>query len=335
MRRDTLIILMSIIVSGAVFAYVLRDVPLQEVAESIRQASIGWVIVCLLMNILSVWTRGIRWRIMLQNRLTVKDSLLIMGVTYLLNQLPLRFGEIARSFIAAQRGIPIMTAATSIVVERLIDTLLVVIFVAFSVAQLPDVPPSVTSGAQLFAILGVIGFAILLFFAYFPNIPRSILKWLMGILPILERLPLADFLEQVLDGLQLLKDFKTFSYVMLWTGIAWFTSIFGVYAAAKSLGVDENIWLVSIMGVSMAALSIAIPVSVASIGLIEGAFQVVGELVNLEIVTYTALGFMFHGMMVLGYVITGIIGILGLGLNMAELFKKRDDNSDVNQPAQI
>jgi uncharacterized protein (TIRG00374 family) len=251
-----------------------------------------------------------------------------MGITFMLNQLPLRAGEVARGLFVTQRDVPFMTAATSIVVERILDLLIVVLLIAASVPFLPDVPQQITQGAILFGIIGVIGFVVLLFFAHVPQIAHRLLDWVFKILPFLNKLPIANWLNHTLEGLQPLTQWRTFAHAILWTLISWAVSLLSLYTLLRALNIDTQYWLMSALGVSLASLSIAVPVSVAAIGLFEGAIILAGEQVGIDTIAATALGFLYHGSAVLGYIVVGVTGMLSLGISMGDILNKRDTKPD-------
>jgi uncharacterized protein (TIRG00374 family) len=265
---------------------------------------------------------------LLDDRLTRQDAFFIMGVTFMLNQLPFRAGEVARSLLATRRGVAFMTAATSIIIERLLDTFLVVLLIVISLTQLPDAPASVVRGAQLFGGAAVVVVLILLFFAYRPQIARSLVERVEQILPdvMTERVALAEWLEQTLLGLQPLTRPRQLGHAVLWTLISWTLSLLSLYALQPGLPIDPdvNLWLNATLGVALASLSIAIPVSVAAIGPFEAAIAVAGELTGINSVLYTALGFLIHGITVLGYVIIGVMGMLRLGVSFSEMLRPSD-----------
>ena len=97
MRRATLLAA-SLAVSALFLWLALRDVPLAEVGASIREAQFGWILVSLGTIVLALYTRAIRWRGLLGNRIPLGRAFHILGVTFLANQLPLRAGEIARDW---------------------------------------------------------------------------------------------------------------------------------------------------------------------------------------------------------------------------------------------
>src|SRR5688572_17436663 len=174
MRRSAFIVA-SLLVSGLFLWLALRDVPLADVVERIRQAEIVWVIAAFLSIVLALWVRAIRWRGLLDFKMPLTRAFFILTVTFLLNQLPLRAGEVARSLLATRSGISVITAATSIVVERLLDTLLVVVLLAVGLSRLPDALPAASQAAALFGVAAVAAFAVLVAFARYPQIAHRLL----------------------------------------------------------------------------------------------------------------------------------------------------------------
>ena len=146
--RRWIILAASLIVSGVFLWLALRGVPFTEVIDGIRQANLFWVIVSMLCILGAQGSRAIRWRGLLDNRVPLLRAFHILNLTMLLNQLPLRAGEVARSLLATRSGVPVVTAATSIVVERLIDVVVVVVMLAVALARLPSAPPRDGTGGD-------------------------------------------------------------------------------------------------------------------------------------------------------------------------------------------
>lgn len=329
--RRTLLVIASIIVSVVFMYFVLRDVPLDAVLESAQQANPLWLLISFGMITMTIVTRGIRWRGLLDNRISQRDAFFIMSVTFLLNQLPLRAGEVARSLLATGRGVPLLTAATSIVIERMLDTLLVVLSLLLALSQLSTVPPTVSQSAALFGVLGVIAFAILLVFARYPQLAHRLLNTIFKIIPPLRKLPLESLLDNVLDGLKPLTNPRRFAHAISWTLIAWAFSYGGMLTLLIALNiVDVDMLMTSILGVSLASFSVAIPVSVAAIGPFEAAIAITGEIVGMENIQAVTLGLIVHGVTVLTYVVWGVVGLLAMGVSLGDVLgqaKREDPNT--------
>jgi hypothetical protein len=247
----------------------------------------------------------------------------ILNIAMLINQLPLRAGEVARSLLATRSGVPIVTAATSIVIERLIDVVAVVVLLAVAASRLPSAPPGVAQAAALFGVAAVIGFIVLVVFARYPQLAHRLLAWFEARLPLIKRLNGSKRLDEVLDGLRPLTQAKHAVHVTIWTVFGWAFSLFTFYALERALDVSGvDLIIGSMLGVGLAAFSIAIPVSVAAIGPFEGAVRVAGDAVGMTAVISTTLGFLFHGIVVLVYAFFGVIGLVALGVSLGDVLKQ-------------
>lgn len=326
--RRILLLLASFAVSAALLLLILRDVPVDKVLSSIGAADPGWLLLSFGLVAASLLLRGIRWSVLLDRRIPVVPATHMVNVMFLGNQLPLRLGEVARSVLATRNRVPLGTAASSIVVERLLDTLIVVLMIAASVGA----SPGVSERAALFGFFALFGFLVLLFFARYPQLGHRILDGLLGLIPFLGRLPLKALLVDLLAGLQPLTDLRALLSTVFWTMIAWGVSLGGYYCCLLALGIETDYLRSVLLGVSLAALSLALPVSIAGLGPFEGAIVLSGNIVGMDPLASVSLGFLFHGVSVLSYAIWGTIGLLALGVSPAAAF--RADASD-NEGEQV
>ena len=310
----------SLAVSALFLWLALRDVPLAEVGESIRQANIGWVLVSLVSIGLALYTRAIRWRGLLGNRIPLGRTFYILTVTFLVNQLPLRAGEIARSLLATRSGVPVVTAATSIIVERLLDTVMVVVLLALGLSRLPDAVPAATQVATLFGIAAIVAFLVMVLFARYPAFVHRLLEALEARIGLLRRLGLRRLVDHVLDGLQPLTDWRRAAHAVGWTVISWLVSLGTFYTLELAFNITSvDLVQMTLLSVTLASFSIAIPVSVAAIGPFEGAVRLAGEALRLDPVLATSLGFVFHGVTIVAYAILGTVGLLVLGVSLGDV----------------
>lgn len=331
--RRWIILAASLLVSGVFLWLALRGVPFNDVIDGIRQANLLWVGVSILCIIGAQGSRAIRWRGLLNNRVPLVRAFHILNLTMLLNQLPLRAGEVARSLLATRSDVPVVTAATSIVVERLIDVVVVVVMLAAALTRLPSAPAAVSQAAALFGAAAVVAFVGLIIFARYPQIAHRVLAWLETHLPMIKRLNLVQRIDEVLDGLRPLTRLDRAAHALFWTIAGWAFSLITFYALERALGVTGvDLVMGAFIGVSLAAFSIAIPVSVAAIGPFESAVRVAGDAVSMSPVTATTLGFLFHGVTVLSYAVIGTIGLIALGISLGDVLKQSSHESS-NKPS--
>ncbi len=318
--RRLLFIIASLLVSALFLWLALRNVPLAEVAANLGRADVGWLAITLLILAITLWTRAVRWRGLLGWRISLMEAFHIVNISFLMNQLPLRAGEVARSLLAGRVGVPVFTAAASILVERLLDTLFVVLLLALSLANLPSAPPIAAQTASIFGVLAVVGLGLLLVFARYPHWARALLAFMERLLPILRRLPLGRLLEHILDGLQTLTNPRQAAHTLFWTGVAWGMSWVSFYTMHRALGItDIDLWLSAAISLSLASFSIALPLSMAALGPFEAAIKLTGDMMGIEPSLSAALGFLAHGMTVFAYIIGGTIGLVRLGVSLGEV----------------
>ncbi len=330
--RQRLFILASIAVSVVFMALVLRDVPLAQVMERIQQIDLFWLGVCFCLVTLALWTRMIRWRLLLPGyTLPATKAFHIVNITFGLNMLPLRAGEVARSLLATRYGVPLITAATSVVIERLLDVLMVVLLLTGILTQIPGIPPETERVALLFGVAGFTGFGVLLFFAAFPNVAHRLLALVFRILPFLRRWQpqLEKLLEQIIEGLRPLTSLQKLLPVVLWTLIAWTASLAGLYTLHLALDIQNvNLILSTALGVALASFSIAIPVSIASIGPFEAAIELTGRIVGMDRVDSVSLGLIYHAFTSLCYLMWTIIAFVDLGVSIGDILKQKPTPDD-------
>lgn len=335
--RRFLFIIASVLVSALFLWLAVRDVPLDKVGESISQANLLWVLLALVSITVGNFTRAIRWRGLVDFKVPLIQSFHIMNITFLLNNLPLRAGEVARSLLATRSQVPVVTAATSIIVERMLDTLMVVVMLLAAVSSLPTVSPTITTTTTLFGVAVVVAFAVLIFFARYPVVGHKTLDLVERFLPFLKRLPLRKLLDNILDGLKPLTNLRSAVHAIGWTLISWAISLVTFICLEVAIGVPQahpeiNLLQMSVLGISLASFSIAIPVTVAAIGPFELAVSEAGRAVGMQPILATSLGFLFHGTNIIGYAIWGTVGLLALGVSLSDVMSARKKDEEPQRP---
>jgi hypothetical protein len=117
----------------------LRQIRVEEVAAALRQARAPWTIGALLAFLLGYSCRVARWRVMLLAHnpgLSWRDCAGPLFASVAANNvLPFRLGDLVRSFgFCKQLGVSQGVAITTLFVERLLDLLLVLMFLALALA---------------------------------------------------------------------------------------------------------------------------------------------------------------------------------------------------------
>jgi glycosyltransferase 2 family protein len=331
--RRILFLIASVLVSGFFLWLALRDIDLAAVAQVIAQTNLLWFIAGLITVVLGLWTRAVRWRGLLDYKISLSHAFHILNIGMMLNLLPLRIGEVARSFLATRDGIPFVTVATSIVVERLLDVLLVVITLTLSLTRVPSVPEAVTNSALLFGAASIVAFIILITLARYPTFAHRLIDEVESRLPIFKRLALGHRVGQVIDGLGPLTHPRRFAHAIVWTLISWMISLATYYLFQMALGIPQgDLLLGALLSMTLASLGIAVPLSLAGIGPFQAAIRAAGEMAGFPAVYSASLGLLTHGNAVLVYAVLGTIGLIIMGVSLSSLLGGREKIPS-NEPA--
>ncbi len=316
-------VIVGVAVSLAALYYLFhRD--LSGVRDELLGARYEAVIPCVVLIVVGLWLRALRWRVLLGRRLSSGHSFHILNVSYFVNGvLPLRVGELARAALAARVDppVPIFTALSTIVVERLLDTMAVFVLIGLTLAILPTGLEIGAMGAAL-GVGTMIGAVGLLVLAARPAWAYAALDGLGRVLPPLRGARLRVWLGHVLDGITPLADPRTAALAIVWTALAWTTSVMAGYVLLYAI-FDAPTWAASLAMVALASFAIAVPAVPGNLGPFEAA--IVFGLASTGLVAHptdppaVAFALLLHAEGLIVYIVLGLVGLWAEGVSLGEL----------------
>ena len=281
--------LIGIGVSIVLLAVFVFTVDVRRMLEALSGANYWYTIPGVGMYLLSVYFRSLRWTVMLRHLKPVKTMRLYPVVTigYMANNLlPMRLGELVRSYYVGEReGINKASALVTVLVERVFDALTLLFFVAV-VALFVPVTGLVQSFSERFGVpeavlvLGfslpfVIAFGGLVLLALYPERARAISVFLARPLP--ERLrTMADSLTgMLLQGLEPLRDPRKLAVLFVLSIPIWLTEAavfwimgfpFGIHDAHDGPG---EMAATMVLVTSITNIGSSVPAAPGGLGLFE------------------------------------------------------------------
>ena len=196
------------------------------------------------------------------------------------NLLPMRIGEFMRAYALERvEPVPIVSAFTSLVIERLLDAVFIVAFLFISMA-LPAFPgfgvegTIYTTAARGVGIFVVFAFLLMGGFVVWPEPAVRITEAVARRLPRAFRRPLVDSLEAFLAGAGMLRRPGLISRAAFWTVVLWFVNAASFWVAFRAFGMDLS-FAAALFFQSVIALAVSVPSAPGFFGPFELAAKLV------------------------------------------------------------
>lgn len=314
--------LLGLFVSALAIAFITTQVDLTLVGEALRTADYTYLLPTIALLVAGLVTRAFRWRLLLAGAMPLGRAFSIMNVAYLVNGvLPLRIGEVARVYLASRlrKPVPIPQTASTIIVERLLDLLAVVLMVLLALTMGP-VPDQLRAVSGIAAVFAIGGFLFLVALAANRTLAEGLIAWLLERLPFLERLPITQWSQQFLDGLMPLTAPNTLFLAFAWTGISWILSIAAGYVLMFAFFPEANL-AATMLYIAAAAFAIAVPAVPGNIGTYEASILLALSAMGYDEAAAVSVAFavMVHAVNVFVHASTGVIGFIQEGISLGQL----------------
>ena len=313
-RQALLRATLGIAISVVAVWILIQSVDIGAAIEVLRTAAPIWVGVMLVAVFLDVAARGARWQALLRPVAAV-PYFHVLGFTYLgylaNNVLPARLGELVRSHALGEReGISRTTVLGTVVVERVIDTVMVVSIAAAAVLVLSvrGVMGSAVLAGLAFVTLLVVGLGIAMAAHRLPGADR--------VTELAMRWPrLVELARRLREGLAVVGRPRTLAAALAWSVLAWTASITTFLAAGQALGVELTLAQGGLLAAGV-ALATIVPSGPGYLGTFELTATGIAESFGIPRDTGFALALLVHAMILAVTSIGGVIAALRLGVGL-------------------
>jgi glycosyltransferase 2 family protein len=216
---------LGVVVSAVCLWIALRGLDLRTFWETVRQANYWWIIPGVLVYFLAVWIRTWRWQSMLRHIAPVSLTRLfpVVVIGYMGNNVyPARAGEVLRSYVLRRReGVPIGASLATVILERLFDGLVMLLFVFVTLPFAP-LPQAYTALVSVFSVLFLAALALFLALAARPARVGRLYAWLVDrLLPERVRPPVHGLFDKFIVGIQSLRSPRDLALIFLSSCLIW------------------------------------------------------------------------------------------------------------------
>jgi len=215
--------------------------------SSLSEVNYLYLLLAVFIQIVNVFFRAIRWKIILNEvkEIKLKKVFAATMVCYFGNNVfPFRFGEVLRSLVLGNsEKVSSVSIFGTVIMERILDTLVFVIVLGISLLVVKDLPSWVNEAGVL-VLLSVVIFLVLSYIYLFMN-KRNYNRLIL----MLDRKEtgIRKKIKSLLVGLNSLAGVKDKAGLVFYSFLVWFISIVMIYVVGLSynlhMGLEEIILL--------------------------------------------------------------------------------------------
>lgn len=273
--------ILGLLISAGFLIFALRGQDYGRIREALSSFNFMYVIPALALYFAGVWMRSYRWSVLLRPVATVSavEVLPITVVGFMANNvLPLRTGEVVRSFVLSKRhGVSKTAALATIAVERLFDGLTMLGFMLAAATVV-----SFTSELRHLALVAFILFAVALIGLFVltlgGDLRDRLMQVVLGPLPTAVADKVEHMAESFLSGLGVLKRKTDLLAVGGSSILAWLFEASMYYVIARGFGAEIRDVLgvgETLLTTGVANLATLVPSSPGYVGPFEYGVQLV------------------------------------------------------------
>jgi uncharacterized protein (TIRG00374 family) len=256
-------------ISALFLVIALRNLHLGNVWAEMRAARYGWILPGVAVYFLGVWARTWRWDYLLRplKRIPLRRLFPVVVIGYMGNNVyPARAGEVIRAYVLRRReGVSIGASLATIVVERVFDGLVMLIFVFIG---LPFTPmPGWLQGMVIAASLLFFG-ALGLFMTLAIKIEWAEVAygWAIDrVVPARFRVPVRGFADRFMTGLHSLRSGRGVLMIFVTSIVIWLAETVKYWFVMHAFDFSVPFWVLMLMN-GIVNLATTIPSSPGYVG---------------------------------------------------------------------
>jgi uncharacterized protein (TIRG00374 family) len=216
------------LIVSVVFVYLaFRGLDLESFWTTVRHANYWWLFPGIAVYFGAVWARTWRWHYMLRHvkRVSLGRLFPIVVIGYMGNNVyPARAGEVLRSYMLKRKeGVPVSVSLATVVLERLFDGLVMLLFVFVSLPFAP-LPPGYDTLVTFFSVLFLLALVVFLALAARPaRMGRVYASLVDRVVPIRFRPRVHGLFDRFIEGIQSLRSPRELFFIMLSSVLIWLT----------------------------------------------------------------------------------------------------------------
>ncbi|MEZ4866931.1 MAG: lysylphosphatidylglycerol synthase transmembrane domain-containing protein [Caldilineaceae bacterium] len=219
-------LLIGFLISAFFIYLALPGLHLPDVAASLKTANYWWILPGIAVYFVGLWARSWRWHYTLRHLKAIPLVRLfpLICIGYFGNNVyPFRAGEIVRSYVLKrQEDVAISSSLATVLIERVFDGLVMLLFVFLALPFAPNLPQSYRNLVILLTVLLFLATAVFVWVATQPRFMDRCYQWVAEhLLPTPIRTRLDQFYSRFMAGLKSLSSGRDVLMIFATTVVVW------------------------------------------------------------------------------------------------------------------
>ena len=330
-RSRILKVTVGLLITLICFLIALWGVDFQQVTHSFSRANYFTLPILLALLFLFFWFKALRWRLLLKplREFRTREVVGPLMIGFMGNNvLPAHLGELIRVFVLGRKfALSKAAVFSSVVLERILDMVVILIFLMMGLRLVKGLPEWVTAGSILMGVLTVL---MILFLTAYVLWTSSFIRGAQKVFTLLGpalRTKLTETVESGALGLTSMRDPRLAFWIILTSVLQWTLMGGMVYVSLWSFGLHLEP-LASFVVVGVVALGVAVPSSPGFFGVVQLCFWVSLRLFGVEKADAFASSIYFHLSQYVPVTLVGLYYLSRHGLKLQEIEKSADTQVD-------
>jgi uncharacterized protein (TIRG00374 family) len=288
----------------------------------LRATHAGWLAAAAAFALLGLVARARRWALLFPPGDDPPPLFPAMMIGYMANNvLPLRAGEVVRVVVAARRwhhGFWTIVATT--IVERLLDSLVIVGILCTLVLLLP-VPGYLVAGAITLFVVDLVGIAALVALTAWPARCRTLLERLTARWPSVQASGVRMF-DTFVRGLDGIRTVRRLPAVVAWTVVIWIFPVLAAWAGLRSVHLHLP-FIASWTVLAFVGLGVSIPSAPGFVGVFHFAAMKAVEIFGVSPEASLGFALVFHVSQIVPVTLVGWLYFLREPISLRDAARTR------------
>jgi uncharacterized protein (TIRG00374 family) len=315
----------GVVLSLLLLYVVFYKTNLGEVWAALQQANYLWLVPAVIVYLVGVGWRAFRWQYLLDpiKRIPARRLFPVVVIGYMANDvLPARLGEVVRAYILGEKeGVSKSATLMTIVVERVVDGLTLLLFILIASLFLPlDVTLSRVLRLATLLFVGVI--VVLFLVASSRQLADRLVALVLRPLPEGPRGKIAGISSAFLDGLGVLRSGWAFAWAMLFSVLAWLCETAMYVFVAWGFGLQQPFTLFG-LACGVGNLAAIVPSTPGYIGPFDAAVKYALVLFGVADGLATSYTLVLHAALLLPPILLGFYYLWREGLSLGEVSRSK------------